>query len=186
MSLEHAILGFLNYRPMTGYDLKKIFDASVRHFWPADQAQIYRTLARLSERGWAEMQLVEQSDRPDRKVYHLTGNGRAELQNWLAAPLPFEESRSAPLVQVFFAGQLDDEQIIAMLQRAAEAIRAGLAQYERIPQQMEAYADYTQSRREFFFWMLTLEVGIQSARANLALIESIIQRIQNGELPPPE
>jgi PadR family transcriptional regulator AphA len=34
MSLEYAILGFLNYHPYTGYDLKKVFDKSVRHFWP--------------------------------------------------------------------------------------------------------------------------------------------------------
>ena len=34
MSLEYAILGFLNYRPLSGYDLKKVFDNSVRHFWP--------------------------------------------------------------------------------------------------------------------------------------------------------
>ena len=39
MSLEYAILGFLNYHPYTGYDLKKIFDTSIRHFWPADQSQ---------------------------------------------------------------------------------------------------------------------------------------------------
>ena len=48
MSLEYAILGFLNYLPLSGYDLKKMFDTSVQHFWPADQSQIYRTLARLT------------------------------------------------------------------------------------------------------------------------------------------
>ena len=56
MSLEHAMLGFLCYTPLTGYDLKKAFDVSVRHFWPADQSQIYRTLARMAERGWVEME----------------------------------------------------------------------------------------------------------------------------------
>jgi len=40
MSLQHAILGFLNYKSLTGYDLKKIFVAAVRHFWAADQSQI--------------------------------------------------------------------------------------------------------------------------------------------------
>ena len=69
MSLEHAILGFLNYRPFSGYDLKKIFDTSVRHFWPADQSQIYRTLSRLEENGFAEMEVVEQEDRPDQPGY---------------------------------------------------------------------------------------------------------------------
>ncbi len=30
MSLKHAILGFLGYRPRTGYDLKRLFDGTVR------------------------------------------------------------------------------------------------------------------------------------------------------------
>ena len=33
MSLDFAILGFLCSRPMTGYELKKIFDTSVNHFF---------------------------------------------------------------------------------------------------------------------------------------------------------
>ncbi len=79
MSLEHAILGFLNYHPYSGYDLKKIFDTSVQHFWPADQSQIYRTLNRLTEQGYAQVEKVDQENRPDRKVYHITADGRAEL-----------------------------------------------------------------------------------------------------------
>ena len=47
MSLGHAILGFLNREPMTGYDLKtRCFDDDAAHFWTADQAQVYRTLDR--------------------------------------------------------------------------------------------------------------------------------------------
>src|SRR5258705_13680872 len=52
MSLAHAILGMLQTRPMTGYDLKvECFDNSIAHFWQADQAQIYRTLDKLAEDG---------------------------------------------------------------------------------------------------------------------------------------
>ena len=86
MSLDYAILGFLNYQPCSGYDLKKLFDTSVRHFWQADQSQIYRTLARLLEQGLAEQEIIEQDDRPDRKVYHITGPGRQALRNWLVGP----------------------------------------------------------------------------------------------------
>jgi PadR family transcriptional regulator, regulatory protein AphA len=183
MSLEHAILGFLNYRSFTGYDLKKIFDTSVRHFWPADQAQIYRTLGRLSDRGFAEQERIEQSDRPDRKVYHITQAGRDELRRWLLTPLTVGENRSAPMVQVFFAGQLTDEEVLAIFERTAEMIHQVLAIYEQIPQQMDAYSDYVQSPREFTFWMMTLEVGILSAKTNLEYIENVIQRIRKGELP---
>lgn len=184
MSLEYAILGFLNDRPLSGYDLKKIFDTSVRHFWAADQSQIYRTLTRLTERGWVEMEVVEQNDRPDRKEYSITGAGKDALRQWLLAPVRPHTPHSAELIQVFFAGQLSDEEILAMFERAAEEVRAVLQQYDRIPQQADAYAEYTDSPREFFCWMLTLDAGFKSAQANLAWLEDVIQRIRNHELPP--
>jgi len=183
MSLEHAILGFLNYRPLTGYDLKKIFDTSVRHFWQADQSQIYRTLNRLADEGLAEMETVEQTDRPDRKVYHITEHGKEELQQWLRIPQPPERPRVAALIQIFFAGQLSDEEVLTIFEKAANKVRAGLAQYDLIPEDMEAYSEYMQSPREFAFWMLTLEAGKTSARAHLEWLESVIERIRQGKIP---
>ena len=57
MSLEYVILGLLNYRPLSGYDLKKVFDNAVRHFWPADQSPDYmlvveHDLLELASRGY--------------------------------------------------------------------------------------------------------------------------------------
>jgi|SRR5271157_2223404 len=183
MSLEFAILGFLNYHPYSGYDLKKIFDNSVQHFWPADQSQIYRTLARLTGQGWVEMEKVAQEDHPDRKVYSITGAGRAELLKWLASPPPPEEPRSASLIQVFFAGQLSDEEILAKFEAFAGMLRAKLARYDQVPAQIGPYQQEINSPREHFFWMLTLENGISNMRANLEWAESVIKRIKNGQIP---
>jgi DNA-binding PadR family transcriptional regulator len=183
MSLEYAILGFLNYHPYTGYDLKKIFDTSIRHFWPADQSQIYRTLARLTEQGYAYMEKITQEDRPDRKVYHITGPGRAALLEWLAGPPPMDEPRSAPLIQVFFAGQLSDEVILAKFEGFAAIMRAILAQYDQVPDQIDPYQQEITSPREHFFWLLTLENGMRNMRANLEWTESVIERIKNKEVP---
>lgn len=183
MSLEYAILGFLNYHPYSGYDLKKIFDTSVRHFWPADQSQIYRTLAHLTEQGFLEMEKIPQEDRPDRKVYSITDSGRVELLKWLSGPPPLAEPRSASLIQVFFAGQLPDEAILAKFEALAGVLRAILAEYDRVPAQIGPYQQEINSPREHFFWMLTLENGIRSMRANLEWAESIIERIKDGQIP---
>ena len=183
MSLQHVILGFLQYSPLSGYDLKKIFDTSVQHFWPADQSQIYRTLNFLTENGWAEMEKIEQENRPARKEYHITEAGREALQKWLLTPLPLGENRSALLIQVFFAGQLPDEKVLAMFERVTACLRDRLTTYDAIPQQMEAYEDFIRSPREFYFWMLTLEVGKIMAHANLNWLESVIERIRSGEIP---
>ncbi len=183
MSLKHAILGFLNYWPSSGYDLKKIFDDSVRHFWPANQSQIYRTLADINDQGWVDMEIVEQTDRPDRKVYHLTGAGKHELLRWLSAPTPFDEPRSASLVQVFFAGQLSDAEILAKFEAMAEMIRAVLEHYEKVPEQLEEHIKMVDSPREVFFWLLTLDLGMRTMRANMEWAESVIEKINAGQVP---
>lgn len=183
MSLKYAMLGFLSYQPFSGYELKATFDDSVRHFWPADQAQIYRTLAELTKDGWATMEVVPQEDRPNKKVYYITEAGREALRGWLAKPLPLQDHRSAELIQVFFAGQLTDEQALAMFERFAQEYRAGLVSLYQIPEQIKAYEDMVGSSREAFFWMLTLEHGIHSTRAVLEWLESVIERLKNKQVP---
>ena len=183
MALEYAILGFLSYHPYTGYDLKKAFDLSVRHFWPADQSQIYRTLSRLTQEGLAEVEKVPQEDRPDRKVHRITATGRAALRTWLAAEPPLEEPRSAGLIQVFFAGQLSDAEILAKFEAHAAELREILARYDRVPELLEPFRNEVGSSREYFFWMLTLENGIRSMRATLEWAQSVIDRIKGGKVP---
>ncbi len=183
MSLEYAILGFLNYHPSSGYDLKKIFDSSVRHFWPADQSQIYRTLARLTEENLVEMEKIPQEDRPDRKVYHITDTGREQLIHWLISSPQMDEPRSAALIQVFFAGMLTDEEILVKFEAFAHILRQVLQRYDEVPGQLSPFQQDISSPREHFFWMLTLENGVRSMRANLEWAESVIERIKSGQVP---
>lgn len=185
MSLKHVILGFLDYGPQSGYDLKKAFDASVRHFWPADQSQIYRTLARLVDAGYTEVEVVPQDDRPDRKVYHITPAGQQELHRWLTTPLPPQAVRSAELVQVFFAGNLGDEEALAIFEREAAKLRHILEQYQQVPQAPESQLcpDVVCSERQVFFRRLTLENGLWSTRSDLEWVESVIERIKNNQIP---
>ena len=183
MSLEYAILGFLSYKPFSGYDLKKVFDNSVRHFWYADQSQIYRTLARLTEQGWAEVEVVEQTERPDRKVYSITPAGREALRSWLAGPFPMDTPHSSPLIQIFFAGQLSDAENLEKFKNAAALFRATLDRYNQVPSQIGEYVEMVCSSRETYFWMLTLELGIKTTQAQLEWAENVIRVIENRELP---
>lgn len=187
MSLEYAILGFLNYAPLTGYDLKKVFDSSVRHFWYADQSQIYKTLSRLTEKHLVQMEVVEQTERPDRKVYHITQSGREELMIWLKGPIPMDNPRSAPLIQVFFSAQLDDEHSLQYFRHAAQLVRGILAIYTEVPdilqnrimKEIPGIANIDQ--RDQFFWLLTLESGISNMRSTLEWMESVIERLENKD-----
>ncbi len=183
MSLDHAILGFLRYGPLSGYDLKERFDLSVQHFWPADQSQIYRILAKLDEQGYTHVKVVERENRPDRKVYSITKAGREELHRWLTTPLERDEGRSASLVQVFFSAQLTNEEILGIFRRAAEQCRAGLEPLRKVPVQAHRFTAEIDDPREAWCWFLTLECGIRMKEAKLAWIEDVIARIEKGEIP---
>lgn len=183
MSLEYAILGFLNYQPFTGYELKKMFDTSVRHFWSADQSQIYRTLSRLSDAGLTCVEHIEQSDRPDRKLYHITAQGQAAFLDWLRGPFPVQEPKSGPLVQVFFSARLTDAELETKMEMAAEIFRTVLSRYDQVPAQAETYMRQVPSPREHYFWMQTLDLGRRTMQANLEWAESILDALRSGQIP---
>ena len=183
MSLEYAILGFLHYKPLSGYDLKKIFDTSVQHFWSADQSQIYRTLARLADDGLAQVEVVPQEDRPDRKVYHITPAGREALHAWLQGPFPASPNRSAPLIQVFFSGQLTDAEIQARFEQAKALFETILARYQEVPTQIGEYTRMVGSPRETYFWLLTLELGMKMMQAQIEWADGVLKLIESGKLP---
>ncbi len=180
MSLEHAILGFLSYEPMSGYDIKKIVDRSVSHFWPAVQSQIYKTLGRMEAEGWLTVETIPQEPRPPRKLYHLTPAGEAELLHWLQTPQPPNEVRLTWLIQVFFAGRMSDEQVLHLLQHQLTLQRRRLQGYASIPPENQADMDASQPR-ERFFWLLTVDYGVAQALAQTRWLEEVIHRIEQGD-----
>jgi len=98
-------------------------------------------------------------------------------------PPPMGEPRSAALIQVFFAAQLTDEEILAKFEGSAAAMRSVLAQYDQIPAQLNPYQQEITSPREHFFWLLTLDNGIRNMRANLEWAENVIELIKSGKVP---
>lgn len=184
MSLKHAILGFLSFVPLSGYDLKKAFDNSVSHFWPANQSQIYRTLADLDEQGLVEKEVIPREERLDVKIYSITPAGRNELHRWLATPLPEQEMREPFLIQIYFGGLLSNEEMINLLQNEMEIARERIQVYIEIYQSVYGYSGDVMDPRAKFMSMLTLEYGLYSNRAFLEWAQNAMSRIQAGDFSP--
>ena len=132
MSLRHAILGFLALKPMSGYDLRKTFDASVGYFWPADQAQIYRTLAKLVDDGLVTVATEEQAARPNRRIHTIHPAGLAALDAWLAEPVASAPAREPFLLKLFLGGRLGAEAMQALLEARVAEMAEMIASLEAI------------------------------------------------------
>lgn len=187
MSLKHATLGFLSYMPMSGYDLKRAFDGSVRHFWPADQAQIYRTLAQLADEGFVERETVTGEKQRERHVYHISETGRAELRHWLATPQPPAEDRDPFLIQVFFAANLPPEEALRVLELQRDELRQQYDFFEALFTRLAAggpAASGAPDERAFFYTTLTLEYVLSIGRGYLRWLDAAIARVRRQDYTP--
>ncbi len=117
-----AVLGLLSFgRELSGYELRKWADASVRFFYgsPA-MSQIYRELRRLESRGYATS-WVTPADEPRRKrLYRITPAGVEALSAWLRdAPVEAPVLKHGVALRVWL-GHLSDP---ATLRRTVEEHR---------------------------------------------------------------
>src|SRR5438309_94253 len=68
--LDLALLGLIAEVPgVSGYDILKIFDLSMTHYWHAHPSQIYPTLEQMEEFGVIKRRKVIQRSRPNKSLY---------------------------------------------------------------------------------------------------------------------
>ncbi|SES09638.1 PadR family transcriptional regulator [Actinokineospora terrae] len=130
MALEHAILVALSEHTGTGYELARRFDRSGGDFWQATHQQIYRVLNRMADGGWVAVEHVEQTGRPDKKVYTVTAPGQAELKRWLAEPTQPVQVRDDLAVKIRGACFGDQAAVLAEVERHRAHHAERLAGYE--------------------------------------------------------
>jgi PadR family transcriptional regulator AphA len=121
-----AILGLIRQRPMSGYDLKRSVDRTIRHFWAASYGQIYPELRRLEHAGWIAGEDARNGGR-SRRLYGLTATGRAALEHWLHGHETRLELRDESLLRLFFADALPAEEALGLLAARREGYRMMLA-----------------------------------------------------------
>ncbi|MFF8367544.1 PadR family transcriptional regulator [Streptomyces lydicus] len=129
MSLRHAVLGLLAEAPASGYDLMKLFNATLTNVWPATQSQVYGELTKLTHAGLVE---VAAEGPRGRKEYTITGEGLEELRHWLTEVEPSGPARHDGLLRVFFLGIVTPLEAQAYLLQQAEGAARARAAYEHI------------------------------------------------------
>ncbi|EHR50310.1 putative transcriptional regulator [Saccharomonospora marina XMU15] len=80
-----AVLGLLSFgSELSGYDLKKWADWSLRFFyWAPSYSQIYSELRRLEEHGFATSRVVTKDDVRGKRLYAITKEGERAIARWV-------------------------------------------------------------------------------------------------------
>ena len=164
--LEYALLGLLAREACSGYDLARLMQQRVNNFWHARHSQIYPTLAQLEAQGLVRHERVEQEDRPDKKLFSITEEGRVALQKWVESPSPLAPRRDELLLKAYSIWLADPQAGAALFRHHAGLHREQLAHFE----EKLAYVEQKRARGEgeggpLFGALAVLRCGISQERA---------------------
>ncbi|WP_438447644.1 PadR family transcriptional regulator [Gorillibacterium sp. sgz5001074] len=110
--LAYGLLSLIAIAPCTGYDLTQ----RIQLFWNAKHSQIYPLLAQLEEQQYVRHEHVAQADKPDKKIYTITEQGRAMILGWLLEPTDPPVHRDEFSLKVFSLWLADRESVRKLLQ----------------------------------------------------------------------
>jgi len=181
MSLRHGMLGLINLTPMTGYEIDREFKESLQYIWQAKSSQIYSELDSMEKRGWLTSERVMQDEKPNRRVYSITENGKAELLEWLSKPEADVKTaltgKNAFLFRVLLAGSLSKEQSLALLRSFRDVCITRKTTQEEIRSVIsEDEAKYDE--KQILFFELVAMHGEMMNKTRLEWIEKAINIVE--------
>ena len=185
MSLKHGLLGLLSMEgAMTGYDLDKFFQSSLGLFWHAKASQIYRELGAMNETGWLTSERIVQEDKPNKRVYSITKEGKEELVDWI---INSESGLSKPsknsfLMKIFFSGEVGEEPALRLLYEYREKVlmfQKSMAQaMAEIETDLKEAGDKIEYQKHVKFWKITALNGDLSAKMALDWVNQAIEILE--------
>jgi len=126
---KYAILGLIGIEPMSGYDIKKLLDMALSHFWDVSYGRLYPTLKALESGGLIVSRTEKQRGKPDQIVYSITGEGRAAVVEWLQELAGPPRIRNESLLKIFLGHNVPAEANITHLETDRRVNKKLLAQY---------------------------------------------------------
>ncbi|HVO38700.1 MAG TPA: PadR family transcriptional regulator [Spirochaetia bacterium] len=161
---RYAVLGVLGIMPCSGYDIKKIADMSISHFWSENYGHIYPVLRSLEAEGMVTKESQQTPGRPPKNVYRITERGFQELQEWLSKPAQYHPFRNELLLKLFLAWNLPASNVREKLEKERERNLRNLETFRGIEAMLKGSEPY-KSQKGLPLWLATLDYGKRFSQA---------------------
>ena len=180
MTLSYGLLGLINSCPLSGYDLKKLFEESVNYFWSARTSQIYRELKTLEQAGSVVSSLEKSHSGPHRRIYRITEAGRERLKVWLLDDTREIEknNRNEFLLRIFLSSSVGGDNLLVLLRRRLEKYRRDLERLDASASTIPDYRERFDIEKERLFWQIALMRGYHDVRSHIQWAEESIRLLE--------
>lgn len=185
-----AVLGLLSGGPLSGYDIKKLVEIGLSHFWSESYGQLYPTLESLVAEGLAEKRAEQGVGRRQRHIYSITEGGREVFAEWLAGPTEVPKMRSEFLLKFFLSGRDGADESLRLVREfrdqqaavdeeyaASDAVLSAALARGDVPDELSDLIE-ADSRPQLLVFLLTLRQGLRVVEARLAWCDEAIEMLE--------
>lgn len=175
VSLRYLMLGLLTQQPMSGYDIKCFLKGLNWLTGSPSGGSLYPVLRALRQEDLVTVEIVPGLDRPPKKVYNITEAGQQALQSWIEQPAAANGSLRAFVMRLLLADSHSPARLSAHLKlRRAQVAghRATLVEGFDAPGTTPNLGQ-----------ALALDYGLALATAELAWLDTTLDRLQEQPLP---
>lgn len=159
--MQFLILGLLLDSPLSLYEIRKRFEATISLFYAASFGGIQRALKQLEVREWIIIADSEDTRRR-KKLYVVTEAGHRAWRTWMHDPITATDAEPLMLAKVFLLGKVAPQERAACVALLRERISADIDRLRTLAEDLhETEADHP-DREVHTYQRLTLEYGIQS------------------------
>lgn len=180
MTIDYALLGMLSWKPLSGYDMKRMIQNSPVMYWSGNNNQIYKSLVKLLNQGYVTNTLQYQEGAPDKKIYSLTDSGRNALTEWILGTVPESpEFKKTFLIQLSWAGNLPSGQITGLLDQYEAVLLDQLDRHRNTQTEQKYFPNRTPM--EQCLWEAIYDNVQMSLETELAWIKGLREKLKSQE-----
>jgi DNA-binding PadR family transcriptional regulator len=175
VSLRYFVLGLLTRQPMSGYDIKRSLKGLRWLIGNPSGGSLYPVLHALRQEDLVTVENVSGLDRPPRKIYSITEAGHRALQAWIEQPSAANTALRAFVMRLLLADIHSHARLNSHLQQRQAQVAA---HYATLVRGLES-----QGARLNLGRRLALDYGLALAKAELAWLDTALDRLRDQPLP---
>jgi DNA-binding PadR family transcriptional regulator len=175
---KYAILGVLSIMPCSGYDIKKISDMSLSHFWSENYGHIYPVLKILEADGMVSKEFQQTRGRPPKSIFRITEKGSRALNEWLQKPAEHHPYRNELLLKIFLARDIPLENVKEKVLRERKNNEKMLQTLQGIEEMLKGNEPY-RSQKSLPLWLVTIDLGKRVSGAQIEWCDQTLRTLES-------
>jgi len=174
---KYALLGILSNISGSGYDIKKMCDSSIGHFWNENFGHIYPVLQKMEEEEVITKEVKKTEGRPSKNIFSITEKGKEELEEWLMLPIEKQPTRSELLLKIFFSKDIPTKNVMEKIRKEKEEAKKNLQKYLELENFFNS-GKVEVEKKKLVLWLSTIRFGKHAEETKIKWCEETLENLE--------